>query len=448
MLRKICLPFVLVGLLLVANTTAAHTNQYNTSVAPLPAKALKKLLKKIGGKQVEILETHSFFEEALEITIKQPIDHNDPAKGSFSQHIYWSHKGFDRPVVFETEGYALRHNKPLELAKMLDANQIQVEFRFFGGSKPAPYDWQYLTNKQAADDLHHIVELFKKHVYKNSKWLSTGVSKGGETTLIYRRFYPNDVDASVPYVAPLILSQEDPRTDAWQQNVGEEWCRAKIAAFQRLCLTKRDELIPQFETYAKDKGLTFPLGAAAALEYAVLEYPFSFWQWGGVACEDIPPLTADANVLFQHLTSLASPWYYTNAGTDYLYPSFYIHMKELGYYGYPKAHLTDLLVAVPNPTNKDFAPQGVDLSHNAEFIPDVLNWLAEHGNNIVYIYGELDTWTACAVMPSAKTNSKQFLAPGGAHSARIKQLSAKQKAQVYQLLGEWMEIKVKPVDEP
>lgn len=445
MRRKICLSLILLGLSLAFQSAAVHANIAESTTTPAPKSILKKLLKKLGGTQVEIMETHSFFQEALEITITQPIDHTDPKKGSFTQHIYWSHKGFERPVVFETEGYALRHNKPLELSKMLDANQIQVEFRFFGGSKPMPFDWQYLTNKQAADDLHAVVQTFKKHVYKNNKWISTGVSKGGETTLIFRHFYPTDVDVCVPYVAPIILSQEDPRTDAWQKNVGEEWCRAKISAFQRLCLTKRGALIPQFEAYAAKNELTFPIGADAAMEYAVLEYPFSFWQWGGVDCADIPPLTAHDTILFQHLTGLASPWYYTNKGMDYLYPSFYIHLKELGYYGYPKEHLKDLLVAVPNPTNSDFAPKGVDLTHDADFVPTLLDWLAKNGNNILYIYGELDTWTACAVEPSPETNSKKFLAPGGAHGARIKQLSAEQKAEVYKLLGEWLSVKVKPV---
>lgn len=439
MLKKFLVPvfsFVfLVGFVVTPTTTFAET-----SVVPAPAKSLEKLLKKAGAKEIKKLETHDFFEEAYEIVFEQLIDHTNPKAGTFTQRIYFSHKGFDKPVIFETEGYALRHNKPLELAKMLDANQIQVEYRYFGESKPEPYDWQYLTNKQAADDLHHIVELIKAKIYKNNKWVSTGVSKGGETTLIFRKFYPADVDASVPYVAPIILSQADPRTDEWQKTVGEEWCRAKIIAFQRLCLTRSDKLVPMVEKYAQDKGLIFPRGGAhAAFEYAVFEYPFSFWQWGG-KCEEIPGLDVDDETLYKHLTSVASPWYYSNEGVDYLEPSFYTHMRELGYYGYPIDHLKDLIKVVHNPTNMDFAPKDVKIEYDSTFIPSLLEWLDANGNNIIYVYGELDTWSACAVTPSKNTNSVKMVAKDASHVARIKHLDDAQKEKVAAMLKEWLAI--------
>jgi hypothetical protein len=44
------------------------------------------------------------------------------------------------------------------------------------------------------------------------KWVNTGASKGGMTSVYHRRFFPNDLDANVAYVAPLSYSQEDPAT--------------------------------------------------------------------------------------------------------------------------------------------------------------------------------------------------------------------------------------------
>ncbi|MFX8766579.1 hypothetical protein ABTM49_20540, partial [Acinetobacter baumannii] len=66
---------------------------------------------------------------------------------------------------------------------------------------PNPVDWKQLTIKNAADDLHAIVSSLKR-LYKG-KWVATGASKGGQTSLFYKCYYPTDVDATVAYVAPI-----------------------------------------------------------------------------------------------------------------------------------------------------------------------------------------------------------------------------------------------------
>ena len=86
---------------------------------------------------------------------------------------------------------------------------IFVEYRYFLESTPEPKDWQYLTAENSADDLHAITTAFK-NIY-SGKWIATGISKGGQTTLLYRTFYPDDVDISIPYVAPLCYGVEDGR---------------------------------------------------------------------------------------------------------------------------------------------------------------------------------------------------------------------------------------------
>ena len=67
------------------------------------------------------------------------------------------------------------------------------------------------------------------------------MSKGGQT-LYFKRFYPNDVNAAVPYVAPVNLAAEDPRIYMFLNSVGTEECRDKIKQFQRAFLLKRDEI--------------------------------------------------------------------------------------------------------------------------------------------------------------------------------------------------------------
>lgn len=162
--------------------------------------------------------------EKYVVTIRQPLDHKHPEKGSFTQRVVISHEGFDRPTVLVTEGYggdyALNPRYQDELAGLFHTNTVFVEHRYFSGSVPDTVDWQYLTAPNSASDLHLITTLFKQ-IYPQ-KWISTGISKGGQTALIYRAFFPKDVDITVPYVAPVSRSAEDGRHEPFLNKVGDK----------------------------------------------------------------------------------------------------------------------------------------------------------------------------------------------------------------------------------
>ena len=113
---------------------------------------------------------------------------------------------------------------------------IFVEYRYFLESTPEPKDWQYLTAENSADDLHAITTAFK-NIYPG-KWIATGISKGGQTTLLYRTFYPDDVDISVPYVAPLCYGVEDGRHEPFLHKVSTPENRKIIEDFQLEVLKK------------------------------------------------------------------------------------------------------------------------------------------------------------------------------------------------------------------
>ena len=65
---------------------------------------------------------------------------------------------------------------------------------------PDSLDYQYLNFEQVAQDYHHIRQLFD-NIY-NGKWASSGISKGGTTTIFYKYFYPNDVIKKADSVIP------------------------------------------------------------------------------------------------------------------------------------------------------------------------------------------------------------------------------------------------------
>jgi hypothetical protein len=74
---------------------------------------------------------------------------------------------------------------------------------FFNNSRPEQIDWNTLTIDNAAKHQTTIINAMRDVIYPNSKFISTGISKGCQTTMAHRRFFPNNVDASVCYVGPL-----------------------------------------------------------------------------------------------------------------------------------------------------------------------------------------------------------------------------------------------------
>ena len=160
----------------------------------------------IAGIDTLVADT-SVFTHAYEIHLFQPIDHNKPENGKFSQKIYLSYIDSTLPVVVVTEGYTANRNYTTELARHLGCNQIIIEHRYFGESVPENIDWQFLNTYQAASDHHRIIELFKE--FFTGKWITTGISKGGQTVMFHSYYYPEDADVRVPYVAPLNFGPED-----------------------------------------------------------------------------------------------------------------------------------------------------------------------------------------------------------------------------------------------
>jgi len=388
---------------------------------------IKKLEHVIDAKQLE--------KYVIEIRFKQALDHDNLTGASFTQRIFLTHKGFDEPMVMVTEGYAAPQNKPYELSTLLSANQLIVEHRYFGKSEPQTKNWQYLTTRQAAADHHRIIESFKE-LY-TQKWLTTGISKGGQAAIYHRYYYPDDVDVTVPYVAPLNFAVEDPRLTKFLNDVGSASCRKRIFEYQRRLLERREELLPLVKWYCIGKGQKFAIGYEAAFEYAVLEYSFSFWQWGK-DCRDIPTATASNDEMLKHLIDAVGFDLYSERGVAYYAPFFYQAMTELGYYGYDTTGLRHLLKAAPQPTNTIFAPMS-NLPFNAELNKDVRKWIRKSGNRILYIYGELDAWSATAVNLSSKTDALKIVMKDRAHhNARIKNMALADKQKTMETLQRWL----------
>ncbi|MDY0989526.1 S28 family serine protease [Flavobacterium sp. CFBP9031] len=393
---------------------------------------LNELFPKASITRIENLEHYT---ETYQLILDEPLDHKHPEKGTFQHYIYLSHLGFDRPTVIETHGYNTENVKS-EVSSLLQANQVAVEYRFYGKSRPNPIQWKYLTNDQAIEDYHDIVAKLKK-IY-SGKWISTGISKGGETALIYKSKYPNDVDVAMPYVAPLINTCEDPRTIQHTRTVGTLECREKITAFQRAVLKNREAVLAVFQEYATEKKMQFtevPLNEA--LEYAVLEFPFSFWQWGG-KCEEIPSVNASAKDLFDYLNKIVGVRTYNDKMFFVYLPSYYQHLSELGYYGFDLEPVADLLTKVKSSSNARFAPKDVVIKYNPKYIKKVRKYVENRGDRILYIYGGYDTWFSCSPTPNPGVNALKMVLPQGSHSTRVKDFAENDQKLIMDTLGKWL----------
>lgn len=377
---------------------------------------------------------------AYKLMVRQPVDHDNPSAGYFKQKVYVRHVGFDRPTVIITEGYNRDQPRPYELTQLLNANQVQVEHRYFGESIPGDGKYQHLNLKQATADLHHIRTLLAD-IYPQ-KWVSTGISKGGATTIFYRYFYPEDVAASVPYVAPINRAYEEPRLYTFLDTIGSDDCRKAIFAFQKRMLKQRKKILPLLRFYRQGARLDFNyITPEAAFEYAVMEYPFSFWQYGQ-DCAVIPDKKVPLEEALEYLLSVSGIDFFSDPAVEQYASHYYQSATEMGYYGYRTSKFGKLIKALPTDQNPMalFFPEPMNDPFNGQLLEDVNTWLnGDQANQIAYIYGGIDTWTGSAVPENDDVDAEWFFLAGKHHgNARIKSMFPSEKVRLVAALEKWL----------
>lgn len=394
-------------------------------------------------KSIEKIPGNDFFEATYKIMIEQPVDHKNPANGTFLQRVYIADKSLTAPVVFITEGYSGGYagipRYINELSPMLGANQICVEHRYFGESWPEPVDWDQLTVYNAASDHHKIAQLLKK--YYQNKWLSTGISKGGQTVVYHRWLYPDDVDASVAYVCPLNFGVEDGRHEPFIANQpGTPDMRERILEFQIEILKNRTKLLPLLDSFCNQKNYTFRISMDEVLDYCVLEYPFALWQWGNMV-DKVPSIDEGLDALFNHLMIVSGPSYYAIEGQESIKSFFVQAARELGYYGYDTKPFKEYLSrnSANNYLEKIFLPDDLSIKYNKKTSKEVKRFIKKTDARILFIYGEWDPWSASGFEVPKRDNFLKIIKPKGSHGTRIGNLPNEQKKEVKAKLELWLD---------
>ncbi|WP_233160569.1 S28 family serine protease [Actinophytocola xanthii] len=375
------------------------------------------------------------------LTYRQPVDHTNPAGPTFEQRFQLLHRAEDRPMVLHTTGYGMPgYAFRSEPTALLDANQISVEQRFFTPSRPQPANWGKLTIWQAATDHHRIVGALER-VYAG-KWVSTGASKGGMTSVYHRRYYPRDVDGVVAYVAPNDADNKDDRAyDEFFDSVGSTpACRTALKTLQAEALRRRTELVNMYDEYAAANGLTFDsvFGSTdKAFEMTVLDTEWAFWQYSGEgACGAVPGVDATTEEIFEFIDGVASFAFYADEGITPYAPYYYQAATQLGW-PQPRFRYLQGLLRYPNlyVANSSLPPE-LRSRHDPAPMADVDRWVSREASQMLFVYGSNDPWGAEPFHPSEK-DSYTFTAPGANHGADIELLNPADRARATATLRRW-----------
>lgn len=382
------------------------------------------------------------------LSFQQPVDHQNPLGASFPQTASLLLRDRNAPLVLAATGYGISRTSPSEQepTRLLNANQLTMEHRFFQSSTPNPLDWNLLNIWQAANDQHRLVQAFKPIF--TGKWINTGASKGGMTSIFHRRFFPNDVSATVAYVAPIMFAADDARFVPFIKSRGDAANRAAIEAWQQAMLDHREEMKVLFKQDADRLGETLnSLGLDKAFEFAVLEAPFTLWQYGNASlAAKVPAANASVAQLYEYLdaTSFGVVKTWSDSTMNY-YQAFYQQTAtQLGYGAVPEAHLKGLRYPGQD-TGAAYPPFGASKVYDPAAMRDIQNWVEQNASSIMFIYGENDPWTAAAFELSASAMARdnwRYTVALGNHGSKLGQLPSTERAAAYAKLSNWAGVPV------
>jgi len=409
----------------------------------LPLGDILDELRAIPGMTVEERTTTLTGYRFFVMNYDQPVDHQNMAGAHFPQRMTLLHRDYAAPVVAHNSGYNVStRGTRSQLTVMIDGNQLSMEHRYFSPSRPDPADRTKLNISQAASDQHRITQALKARIYRDSKWLTTGASKGGMTSLFHRRFFPDDVDGTVALVAPIdypadAVQSPTNRYFIFLENVGTDpVCRQKLKDFQNLALARRAAMKTRMQATAT---FTAILGLDRALEFAVEELPFIFWQYGGQSrCATIPASNASDDAVFQFLDDTVSVAAYADDDILAFLPYYHQSSTQLGYPISDESYLTGLLYPGQD-TAQAYVPSGIPIPayDNGAAMQDIQSWISSSGSEILLIYGQNDPWTAGAVSIGSATDSFKYIAPGGNHGSSIVTLGATEEAAATATVMRW-----------
>jgi PS-10 peptidase S37 len=382
---------------------------------------------------------------------RQPVDHRHPERGTFEQRLTLLHRDVSAPMVVFTSGYfnydVVNFTYVTEPTRLTGANQLDIEHRYFDGSRPQPAIWKKLTIWQEATDEHAIDVTFKT-LYP-ARWLATGISKGGMTAVYHDRFYPGDYAGTLAYSAPNDVTHHgDAYARFIEREVGTAKCRADLRRVQKEALRQRAGMEALMSAAAAEAGATFTdVGSLdKAFEFDVVDTPFLFWQYydnePGIGCDTIPPAGAPVADLYAFFDNVGGAPGAMLADSDQalelFLPYYYQAGTQLDYPVEPQRHLVKLLRHPYAETARAYFPRSVPMRLDPRAMPDIDHWVRAHGDHLIFTYGGVDPYGATPFrLGRGSHDSSVYVKPDGDHLTTVSLLSPDQRAEITATLRRW-----------
>jgi hypothetical protein len=409
-----------------------------------------RALPGVTAQQGEAPEHYSYFV----LHFIQPLDHNDPSRGTFKQEVSLLHRDerAPAPLIVYTSGYGDdEHETPVELTTLLDANQVSIEHRFYGESLPDTTDWSLLTVDQAAADEHDIIQAL--HTIYEGAFLSVGESKGGITALLHRSLYPTDVSGTVAYVTPLSFNAPDPRYSEQfdHELIGQSDCRAAVRALAcEMLAYRRPQMLDRARAEADQALFAYSrVKIGPAVEAAIAGLEWGFWQTAGDGhCDTLPKVTDSDDKLFEFLKATSPVSEYNDDQIGYYAPYYYQSYAQLGYPADAVSYLTkwmwydefDYLGELPT-TEPAFDPGAMDrlqmwlqTKETDEHDPVTRKGLGKH---LLFLYGDWDPWFAGRVVTGEAEDSGTLIQPRGNHFTQLATMNRSFQTQAFAYIQRW-----------
>ncbi|HEU5059113.1 MAG TPA: S28 family serine protease [Kofleriaceae bacterium] len=367
------------------------------------------------------------------IEMQQPVDHAAATGPTFGQRLFLIHRGCDRPALVADWGYSNEYFYDFELSLLYQTNNLWIEHRFQGQSVPdtADWDWSALTIENGAADMHRVIAAFRE-LY-GGRWVSTGASKGGITATYHRYHYPDDLDGSVPYVAPASRARVDPAYQVFLADSLPAACADRVRDAQVAALTSRRTMMVNRLTEYSGPG-----GEEALLEQLTANLDWSFWQaWGESYCSQVPRASATNARFWQfYLDFSYLAWLQAPGAPDEtmkLGALYYEWLTEQGFALQVNDRVAPLLedpsaTASMEDQFRELFPDVVLPPYDGSLTAAVRDWVRDEAGDMLFIYGQYDPWSGGAMAAPEVDSSARYFVPGATHAAQIGALPEQERA--------------------
>jgi hypothetical protein len=285
------------------------------------------------------------------------------------------------------------------------------------------------------------------------------------TAVYHHRFYPGDVAGTVAYVAPESYAIPDLRYASFIDSIGQAECHQAVRDYATEMLAhRRAALLSRAQADATATGQFYGrIAIGPALESAIMDFEWTFWQYFGVdQCNIIPPVGATDDQMWSVLDMVSAVSFSANASTARFEAYFYQAYTQLGSPGGTAVRgdtRPAYLAALQQYSDADFTgslPIGVAVpAFDATAMRDIDDWLEHQGSHLIFEYGEWDPWTGGKFTLGNATDSLEVVQPHGTHGSRLSSLVAADRDAAFAKLAAWTGVTptlssafAAPIDDP